>query len=374
MVELHDLGWDDAWATAFRPFHDTGHRPGRVALEDKHAFVLLTAEGDVPARVAGRLLHGVPRPETLPKVGDWVALTHKPTDARAVIQQVLPRRTVLARKVPGREAAPQVLAANMDIAFVVQAMDQTFNVRRLERFLVMVHEGGAQAVVVLNKADLSETAEACLAAARSAAGTTPVVVVSARTRRGLGELRTYLARGRTCVFVGTSGVGKSSLINRLYGETIQATLEVREQDGKGRHSTTWRELIPLPGGGVVIDTPGMREFHMWLVEDGLDQAFPDIAELSHQCHFRACRHSGEKRCAVQAALADGRLAPERFASFQKLRHELDYLATERREHTYLLRRRQAGNLRRRWHEQTLSDAMEDGGREGFPDRAGGAAH
>lgn len=345
MVELEAIGWDGGWERAFAPMRERGWAPGRVALEDKQAFVAVTAEGEVRTRLAGRLLNDRSRPEALPKVGDWVALSRKAGDTRSVVQEVLPRRTFLARKVPGRETAPQVLAANMDVVFVVQALDPTFNLRRLERFLVMVHEGGARGVVVLNKADLSEDVGERVADVRATVGTTPVLVVSARTRRGLGELRKHVAPGRTAVFVGTSGVGKSSLINRLHGEAIQATLEVREWDGKGRHSTTWRELILLPDGGLVIDTPGMREFHMWTAEGGLDEAFPDITELALGCHFRACSHTSEARCAVRAALAEGRLSEARFASFRKLERELVELANERRERAYVLRRR-AGRVRR----------------------------
>ncbi|MBX3746480.1 MAG: ribosome small subunit-dependent GTPase A [Verrucomicrobiae bacterium] len=362
MVELEALGWDGEWERAFAALGDRGWAPGRVALEDKQAFVAVTAEGEVRTRLAGRLLKDRSRPETLPKVGDWVALSRKAGDTRSVVQEVLPRRTFLARKVPGRETAPQVLAANMDVVFVVQSLDATFNLRRLERFLVMVHEGGARGVVVLNKADLAEAVEDRLAEVRATVGATPVLVVSARTRRGLGELRKHVAPGRTAVFVGTSGVGKSSLINRLHGEAIQPTLEVRAWDGKGRHSTTWRELILLPDGGLVIDTPGMREFHMWTAEGGLDEAFPDIAELALGCHFRACSHTSEARCAVRVALGEGRLSEARFASFRKLQRELADLATERRDRTYVLRRR-AGRIRRGGEEGGAEFVRPDGADE-----------
>lgn len=345
MPDLQEFGWDSAWEEAFAPLRAAGLQPGRVALEDRHAFRVVTAAGCLPARLAGRLLQSSITPEALPKVGDWVALSHKPSDSRAVIQQILPRRTSLTRKAAGRERAPQVLAANIDVAFLVLGLDATFNLRRLERFLVMTHEGGARAVVVLNKADLVSDPGLQVEEARASAGPAPVILVSARTGTGIEELRSFVGRGRTCVFVGTSGVGKSSLINCLAGEPIQATLEVREHDSKGRHTTTWRELILLPSGGLVIDTPGMREFHLWLAEGGLDEAFPDIAELALRCHFKACSHQTEPRCAVRAALADGSLSPERFESFQKLQRELNYIAEQRREHTYLLRRR-AGRYRR----------------------------
>jgi ribosome biogenesis GTPase len=355
MVSLEQLGWDAGWENHFAAHRETGLCPGRVALEDKHAFVAVTIEGEIAARVAGRILHERPSPDLLPKVGDWVALSHKPRDARSVIQAILPRRTSLTRKVPGRENAPQVLAANIDVAFVVQALDAELNLRRLERFLVMVHEGGAQAVVVLNKADLAMDLAGAVAQARPAIGATPMVVASAHAGAGMDELRKYLPPGRTGVFVGTSGVGKSSLINRLHGEPIQATLEVREHDRKGRHSTSWRELILLRGGGLVIDTPGLREFHLWLAEGGLDEAFPEVAALATHCRFRACSHTTERNCAVQAAVLEGTLSSERLASFQKLRHELDYLARERRDHTYLARRREA-TLRRRRSDDTGSNS------------------
>ncbi len=349
MADLRQLGWDDDWARSLAS-SPAGHRePGRIALEDKHAFIVLTRDGEATARLAGRFFRDRPAAGNLPHVGDWVALCQKPGESRAVIEAVLPRRTSLTRKIPGREAVPQVLAANIDIAFIVQALDSTLNLRRLERFLVMTHEGGARAVVVLNKADLAPAQDPRVDEVRACVGPAPVLRCSARMGMGLPLLREFIQEGRTSVFVGTSGVGKSSLINGLYGEEIQATLDVREQDGKGRHSTTWRELIVLPGGGVVIDTPGMREFHLWAADGGLDEAFPDIAALATQCHFRACSHTTEKRCAVQAALADGTLTPDRLANFQKLRRELDYLAKERLEHTYLSQRR-TSRIRRRLDE------------------------
>ena len=340
-MTLEDLGWDAEFAAAFVPHQTAGRTAGRVAIEDKHAYRVVTVEGETAARVTGKLLHATPNRAALPKVGDWVAITPAPTAGDAAIHAVLPRRTAITRQSAGTGRDAQVLAANVETAFLVQALDLSFNLRRLERFLVMVREGGVQPVVVLNKADLCDAVTRREMEARGIAGPAPVVVTSAQHARGVTPLREFLRPGRTVVFIGASGVGKSSLINQLYGDEIQATIEVREHDAKGRHTTAWRELIRLPGGALVIDTPGMREFHMWVAGEGLADAFPDVAELAAGCRFRDCTHVSEGSCAVQAALAEGRLEADRLASFQKLRLELEYMAEERRRHTYLSRRREA---------------------------------
>ncbi len=336
-MDLANLGWGPAFEESFGIHRTNGYVAGRVALEGKQAYVVVGEFGDRPCSISGKLSHGIAKRSQLPKVGDWVALQLEPGDNRGTIHAVLTRQTKMTRKVPGRRVEEQVLATNVDTAFVVLAMDQSFNLRRLERFLLMIHEGGIQPVVVLNKADLAKDAEEYTLAARQVVGTTPVLEASARTGRGMHELRKWLRPRQTAVFVGTSGVGKSSLINKLYGEEIQATLEVRETDAKGRHSTTWRELICLPNGSLVIDTPGMREFHMWIAEGGLDETFPDIVELGIQCKFTNCGHVTEKGCAVLAAVSEGRFPKERYDSYQKLRKELDYLAVENRKHTYYRR-------------------------------------
>lgn len=345
MPDLRALGWDEAWAAALT---NPALVPARVAGEGKNYYFVVSAEGEQLARVAGRMLHRRTTDTELPKVGDWVGVRRVPQDERVVIEAVLPRRTWLARKLPGRETEAQVLATNMDVVFVVQALDATFNLRRLERFLVMVHEGGARPVVVLNKADLCADVPARVAAAQAAAGDVAVLTACALTGRGLGGLRRFTGPGRTVAFVGTSGVGKSSLINRLAGEEVQPTLEVRASDAKGRHTTTARELLPLPDGGLVLDTPGMREFHMWSAAEGLAEAFPDIAALAAGCHFRDCTHVSERDCAVLAALAEGRLERARHESFQKLRTELDVTARRRRERGYRQNRRREKHGTRAW--------------------------
>jgi len=339
-MDLASLGWNSTLEESFAEFRQRGWSPARVVIEDKHHFSVVAEAGELTGQVAGKLLHDARSTAALPKVGDWVAIAALPNEAKAVIHGVLPRHTRLARKVVGREIEEQVLVANIDTAFIVQALDQSFNPRRLERFLVMALEGGTRPVVVLNKTDLCEDPDARLAEATAVAGATPVVIASARTGRGIKELNEFIRPAETVVFVGSSGVGKSSLINRLYGEEIQATIEVREKDAKGRHATTWREMILLPNGGLVIDTPGLREFHMWVADEGLESAFPEIEEVATRCHFRDCSHLSEKRCAVQEALTSGRILRERFESYLKLKRELDFLSEEKAKHTYLERKRQ----------------------------------
>ena len=347
-MDLALLGWDSFFADAFTEHRARGWEPARVATEDKHHYTVVGEAGDVIAVIAGKLHHTRGSNTALPKVGDWVAVARQPGEAKAVIHAVLPRRTTLTRKTTGREVRAQVLATNIDLAFIVAALDETFNLRRLERFLVMVHEGGARPVVVLNKADLCADVEARHAGARQAVGDTPIVIVSAKTRKGIGQLNEFIRPGSTVVFIGTSGVGKSSLINRLNGEATQPTLEVRASDAKGRHATTWRELIPLPNGGLVIDTPGMREFHMWVAGEGLDEAFPDLLALSASCKFRDCAHQDEPACAVKTAVAAGHVPRDRYQSFLKLQRELSFMAEECKQHTYTVNKRRAQMGTKAW--------------------------
>lgn len=333
-MELSALGWDSTWNQAAANCDTPGWQPARVVNEDKHAYTVVGEDGELSATIAGKLHHTKQSNSELPKVGDWVAIRRQPGESKAVIHAVLPRRTCVVRQNTGRAAESQVVAANVDIVFVVQALDQTFNRRRLERFLVMVHEGGAKPVIVLNKCDLQAGIRARVAEAKAAAGDASVVVTSAKTGKGLGELRALLVPGQTVCFLGTSGVGKSSLINRLYGEVVQETLPVREDDAKGRHTTSRREIIPLPNGTLVIDTPGIREFHLWLADTGLNDSFPDLVELAKQCRFRDCSHGAEPGCAVKHAVEAGSIERDRYNSFRKLHEELDSTSRRQREHGY----------------------------------------
>jgi len=330
-MTLTDLGWTPALAEAFEPYKAQGLVPARVAVAYGATFRVLTEDGDELADVPGRMRHEARGRRDLPAVGDWVAL--RPADVpggRATIQAILPRTSLFSRKAAGDETAEQVLAANVDTAFLVTGLDHDFNLRRLERYLALTWESGATPVILLNKADLTTTLDQQVAQVREIAPDVPVHAISARENRGLDALTPYLQPGRTVVVLGSSGVGKSTLINRLLGEERLKTGEVRASDHRGRHTTTHRELVVLPGGALLIDTPGMRELHLWSADAGLDEAFEDIAEIARECHFTDCRHENEPRCAVKAAVAGGRLSAGRLENYRKLQAELRALA-ERRE-------------------------------------------
>ena len=325
-MDLTKLGWNADLNQQFAPHQAKGLAPARVAVEDKHFFRVWTADAELLAQVTGKCMHEARGSNAkLPKVGDWVAVRLVPNEEKAMIQAILPRRTKLCRTLTGRGSTEHILATNIDTAFMVTAADASFDAARLEQMLVMAHESGARPVVVLNKIDLCGDLDARLADATRVAGDALVLAACALTGRGVEQLAQLIKPGDTAVFIGTSGVGKSSLINRLYGEDIQATVEVRTNDAKGRHTTSWREMIFLPQGGVVIDTPGMREFHIWIAREGSKQAFPEIDALSVRCHFRDCTHTKENQCAVRAALAAGTLPRERYDSFLKLQLEIRYL-------------------------------------------------
>jgi ribosome biogenesis GTPase / thiamine phosphate phosphatase len=325
-MDLTKLGWNPNLNQQFAPHHAKGLIPARVVVEDKHFFRVWTADAELLARVTGKFMHEAGRDNSkLPKVGDWVAVKLVPNEEKVMIHAILPRRTQLSRTLTGRGTNEQILATNIDTAFMVTAADASFDLVRLQQMLVMAHASGARPVVVLNKIDLCANLEAKLADATRVAGDALVLAACALTGRGVKKLEELIKPGDTAVFIGTSGVGKSSLINRLYGEDIQPTLEVRTNDAKGRHATSWREMVFLPQGGVVIDTPGMREFHIWIASEGSKQAFPELDALSLRCHFRDCTHTRESKCAVLEALAAGTLSRERYDSFLKLQLEIRFL-------------------------------------------------
>ena len=339
-MSLTKLGWNAARDEQFAPFLAKGFIPARVAVEDKHFYRVWTVDAEITAQVTGKFVHETRRDHALlPKVGDWVAIKLIPNEEKATIHAILPRRTQITRKTSGRNTAAQILATNIETVFLVTAADPTFNAARLERMLTMGHESGARPVVILNKIDLCDDLEAKLAEATRAAGDALVLAVCALTGRGMKKLAALIKPSDTVAFIGTSGVGKSSLINQLYGEDLMPTIEVRTQDSKGRHTTSWREMIFLPKGGVVIDTPGMREFHLWGASEGAKESFPEIEALAAGCHFRDCTHTKEKDCAVLVALAVGTLSRERHESFVKLQLEISYLRESEKQAGWQTRRK-----------------------------------
>lgn len=325
-MTLQELGWTDREAAAFEPFAAEGLAPARVAVAYGATFRVYLEHDDVLADVSGRLRHEATSRRDLPAVGDWVAVKRPQAGSRASIQAVLPRKSMFSRKVAGETTAEQIVAANVDTAFLVLGLDRDFNIRRLERYLAMTWSSGAQPVVVLNKADIAADLDEAVAEARAVAFGAPVHAISSKAGLGLEHLTDYLRSGCTVALLGSSGVGKSTLINRLLGRERQRTAEVRAADQRGRHTTTHRELVPLPGGALLVDTPGMRELQLWDAEDGVQDAFDDIQSLAPECYFADCQHDTEPRCAVKAAVENGRLAPDRLESYLKLQRELKQLA------------------------------------------------
>lgn len=311
--QLSVFGWDPAWDTVRLADPHTDCEPARVAVQHRGAYVLYTTDGDRTAAVSGRLRHEATSPADFPAVGDWV-LTRDD-----VIHVVLPRRTAFSRKIALGVVEEQVVAANIDVAFVVASLGAEPNLRRLERFLTVAYESGAQPVVLLNKADLCPDVPGAVAAVESIAPGTTVQALSALTGAGLEIFDRHCAPGRTAAFLGPSGVGKTTLLNALTGAG-RPTAAVLE-DGRGRHTTTHRELVLVPGRGLVLDTPGMRELQLWEADAGLAAMFGDIEALAGQCRFADCAHHGEPGCAIQSALGDGSLSADRYASFRKLERE-----------------------------------------------------
>lgn len=323
-VTLETLGWDSHWAKLFGPFFEQELKPARVTCEHREAYDLAGESGEFRAEISGRFRYEHPVHTEWPAVGDWVAMAPRPEEGAATIHAVLPRRSWFSRKAAGGRTEEQVVAANVNIVFLVAGLDGDFNLRRIERYLTVAWDSGAQPVIVLNKADLCTDVAACVSEAESVAFGTPVIPLSAATGQGIEELRAMLPPGTTGAFLGSSGVGKSSLVNTLIGRARQVIQTVRTDDSRGRHTTTSRELIPLRDGGLIIDTPGMRELQIWGDDDGLETAFSDIEALAAQCRFGDCTHANEPGCAVQAALEDGSLKRERFRSYIKLQREIRY--------------------------------------------------
>ncbi|MHB9036934.1 MAG: ribosome small subunit-dependent GTPase A [Armatimonadota bacterium] len=324
-MSLEDLGYNSVFAECFDRLALEDFSPARVTLEHRGLYTVLTECGEMAAVPTGRMYYDADE-GGLPVVGDWVAARIlDETPPKAIIHSILPRKSMFSRKEAGDRVREQPIASNIDTVFIVVGLDNNFSVRRIERYLTLAWESGAEPVVLLTKSDLCEDVEAVLDQSRRSASGAPVHAVSAVCGVGLDLLSGYLAKGRTVALLGSSGVGKSTVINYLLGNETQRVQEVRDADSRGRHTTTHRQLFVLPNGGLVIDTPGMRELQLWNAENGLAETFVEIEELARGCRFTDCRHADEPGCKVVQALNDGTLDPARFANYVKMQNELKYL-------------------------------------------------
>jgi ribosome biogenesis GTPase len=341
-MPLRYLGWDEGFSHQFDAWAKKPHvQPGRVFVEFNYIFRVYVAAGELEAVLAGRLKHQATSRSELPAVGDWVVVRKRPDDERGTIVAVLPRRSRFSRRTAGQVTDEQVVAANANVVFIVMALDADYSLRRLERYLLLARDSGAAPVILLTKPDLADDVPARVAEVAAVAGDSPVHVLSPKFNEGLDQVAHYLTPGRTGALLGSSGVGKTTIINRLVGSDARRTRDVRDADSKGRHTTTNRELVVLPNGGLLIDTPGMREIQLWDVGAAVRETFEDVDALGTGCHFSDCRHRDEPRCAVKRAVEEGRLAPERLDSYVKLQEELAFLARQQDERAQIEHKRRS---------------------------------
>ena len=327
-MTLESLGWNSFLSTAYQQLDYENTVPARVFRQDRQHYIVQSEQGEITATLLGRLLYD--EDADLPVVGDWVMI--EPFDEeQAVIHGVLPRVSLFARKEAGQKTRKQAVAANVDTVFLVSGLDNDFNIRRIERYLVQTVNSGAKPVIVLNKIDLCSDLDEKIAEVKRIAGEVDILPLSAIEGDGIDKLQAYISEGETVAFLGSSGVGKSSLVNRLVGYTHLKTGAVRADDSRGRHTTSHRELVLLPQGGLVMDTPGMRELQLWGDQEDLDTVFDDIEALAKKCRFRDCAHESEPGCAIHEAVEAGELDEDRFQSYMKMRREIAYTNRRRDE-------------------------------------------
>ncbi len=336
-INLNTLGWNSFFEENFTKYREKGFLSARISREHTHIYFLYSEKGELTAEVAGRIRHTSDSKCEYPAVGDWVAVSPGIENELATIHAVLPRKSSFSRKVAGVNTQEQVIAANIDFVFIVTGLDNNFNPRRIERYLAHVHDSGAEPVIVLNKTDLCDDVDSRIAEVKKIAHTTPVVAVCALDENGILPLKKFINKGNTVALLGSSGVGKSQIINTLIGWDKQAVQEVRN-DSKGRHTTTNRELIILPCGGLIIDTPGIREIQVWCDIDGLNKAFADVVDFAAHCRFSDCSHEVEPGCAVRLAIEEEKLDSSRVQSYIKMKKEILKLEKKQNRRTKIIER------------------------------------
>jgi len=336
-ITLQELGWHGFFEEQCR---ETEFSVGRVVLVHKYLYRVVNEAGEWLAEPTGKFTFETITKKDFPTVGDWVLMTTYPAEGKAMIHQVLERKSMFIRQAAGLKTEDQVLAANIDFVFLVNALNHDFNIRRLERYLLLAYESRATPVIILTKRDLCDDLEEKLKEVETITfGAVPVVAVDNLTGIGLEEVRGLISKGTTIALLGSSGVGKSTLLNALMGEVVQETSDIREDDSKGRHTTTHRELFMLPDGGLVIDTPGMRELQVSGGSESMDTTFADIEELISGCRFSDCGHRSEPGCKIKESLSDGSLDYDRYRSYQKLQRELAYQEKRQKQQEMLMEKR-----------------------------------
>ena len=325
ICELKRYGWSETWENQYNEAvteGKTGYIPARVISEHQHIYGLITEEGECLGRIAGKMRHAAKGKSDYPAVGDWVVVKRKKESESAVITAILPRRTRFARKLSGDALGEQVIAANIDMLFLVTGLNLNFSLRRIERYIALASQSGAEFAILLNKSDLCNNAVALLEDVNLIAPNVPVYLTSCQDKIGMDAVRALLKKGNTYAFLGSSGVGKSTMINELAGVDLRKTGEIRGGDDKGRHTTTNREMSVLPSGALVIDTPGLRELQLWDAEEGVKDAFEDIENIASGCRFRDCSHVSEPGCRVRLEVDTGKLSEERYANYIRMQGEL----------------------------------------------------